>query len=156
MSDNSELRVDTSEANRVIASLNAQIEGTKVKIIDLVDETEKRSKEAFKVSLDAMRAGYMVISGMTQAMGGSMSQAFSAMYGIAMAGIMTYQSIAAALLPSPIPGARLMAGLMLASLGTAMAQLGAVSLGQAELASQVGGLNMILQGIGGMINKYGF
>lgn len=102
-----------------------------------------------------MRAGYMVISGMSQAMGGGMSQAFSAIYGIAMAGIGTYQAIAAAMAVSG-PTGWLQAGMMTASLVTALIQLGAVSAGQEDLARQIGGLNMSIQGMGSMIGQMGF
>jgi len=120
------------------------------------EENEKRTKESFNLALGVMRSSYAIMTGMTQAMGGSMSQAFSAIYGIAIAGIQTGISIAAALAVSPVPGARLQAGLMIASLITAMTQLGAVTTGQAELAQQVGGLNSALQGIGGLIGVIGY
>ena len=120
------------------------------------EENEKRTKESFNLALGVMRSSYAIMTGMTQAMEGSMSQAFSAIYGIAIAGIQTGISIAAALAISPVPGARLQAGLMIASLITAMTQLGAVTTGQAELAQQVGGLNSALQGIGGLIGVIGY
>jgi len=120
------------------------------------EENEKRTKESFNLALGVMRSSYAIMTGMTQAMGGSMSQAFSAIYGIAVAGIQTGISIAAALAVSPVPGARLQAGLMIVSLMTAMSQLGAVSTGQAELAQQIGGLNSALHGISGMIGVMGY
>ena len=104
--------------------------------------------------MGAMRAGYMVISGMSQAMGGGMSQAFSAIYGIAMAGIGTYQAIAAAMAASGV--GTLQAVMMTSSLITAIAQLGAVTMGQEDLAQQLGGLNMSIQGIGGLLNNMDF
>lgn len=137
-----------------IKSQQAELERKNDEIKRATEENEKRTKEAFEKSMGAMRAGYMVISGITQAMGGSMSQAFSAIYGIAMSGIQTYMSISAALAVSPIPGARIQAGLMIASLVTAMSQLVAVTAGQEELAQQLGGLNMAVQGIGGLITNY--
>ena len=147
-----EAYLDDAEVRKAQAELIA----TNEEIARATQANEKATKEAYDLSMSAMRAGYMVLTGMTQAMGGSMSQAFSAIYGIAMAGIQTYQSIAAALLPSPIPGARLMAGLMFASLATALVQLGLVAVGQEDFAQQIGGLNMMVQGIGGMISKLGF
>jgi len=134
----------------------AELEKKNEEIKKATEENEKRTKEAFNNAMGAMRAGYMVISGMTQAMGGSMSQAFSAIYGIAMSGIQTYMSISAALAVSPIPGARIQAGLMIASLITAMVQLGAVSAGQKDLSQKIGGLNMEIQGIGSLIGVIGY
>ena len=155
MSEKTELGVDTTEAKRVIASLVGQIEGTKVKIVDLIEETEKRTKEAFAQSMGAMRAGYMVISGITQAMGGSMSQAFSAAYGIAMASIGTYQAIAAAMAATG-PAGWLQATLMTSSLIAAIVQLGAVAVGQEDFATQIAGLNMTIQGIGSLLGEFNF
>ena len=134
----------------------AELEKKNEEIKKATEENEKRTKESFNLALGVMRSSYAIMTGMTQAMGGSMSQAFSAIYGIAIAGIQTGISIAAALAVSPVPGARLQAGLMIASLITAMTQLGAVTTGQAELAQQVGGLNSALQGIGGLIGVIGY
>ena len=132
-----------------------ELERKNEQIKNAIEENDKATKEAFNNAIGAMRAGYMIIAGMTQAMGGSMSQAFSAIYGIAMAGIQTGSAIAAALAASG-PAGWVQAGLMAASLIAALVQLGLVSAGQEELASQVGGLNMSLQGLGGMIGVIGY
>jgi len=134
----------------------AELEKKNEEIKKATEENERRTKESFNLALGVMRSSYAIMTGMTQAMGGSMSQAFSAIYGIAVAGIQTGISIAAALAVSPVPGARLQAGLMIVSLMTAMSQLGAVSTGQAELAQQIGGLNSALHGISGMIGVMGY
>ena len=132
----------------------AELEKKNEEIKKATEENEKLTREAFNKAMGAMRAGYMVISGMTQAIGGSMSQAFSAIYGIALAGIGTYQAIAAAMAASGVGAVQ--AILMTASLITALIQLGAVAVGQEELAQQVGGLNQMVQGIGGMIGVIGY
>ena len=144
--------VDDSQVKMQQAALEKKNEEIK----KATEENEKRTKESFNLALGVMRSSYAIMTGMTQAMGGSMSQAFSAIYGIAVAGIQTGISIAAALAVSPVPGARLQAGLMIVSLMTAMSQLGAVSTGQAELAQQIGGLNSALHGISGMIGVMGY
>lgn len=129
------------------------LEAKNKKINAGIEENKKATKKAFTASMAAMRAGYMVMSGVTQAMGGSMSQAFSAIYGIAMASIGTYQSIAAAMAASGV--GTVQAIMMSASLITAVIQLGAVSAGQEDFSRQVGGLNMALQGIGQSIGSWG-
>ena len=96
----------------------------------------------------------MVVSGITQAMGGSMFAAFSAIYGVAIAGIATYQSIAAAM--AAVPGGQLQAFLMTASLITALVSLGGILTGQEEFARQISGLNMAIQGIGGLLDSMPF
>ena len=156
MSERINLDVDTSEADRKIDTLDSKIKNTENNLVKITEENEKRTKESFNLALGVMRSSYAIMTGMTQAMGGSMSQAFSAIYGIAVAGIQTGISIAAALAVSPVLGARLQAGLMIVSLMTAMSQLGAVSTGQAELAQQIGGLNSALHGISGMIGVMGY
>jgi len=156
MSEQINLDVDTSEADRKIDTLDSKIKNTENSLVKITEENEKRTKEAYTLALSVMRSSYAIMSGVSQAMGGSMSQAFSAIYGIAVAGIQTGISIAAALSISPIPGARIQAGLMIASLITAMSQLGAVSSGQVELAQQIGGLNTALHGISGLIGVIGY
>ena len=96
----------------------------------------------------------MVVSGISQAMGGTMAQAFSAIYGVAVAGITTYQSIAAAM--AAVPGGQLQAVLMTASLITAIVSLVGVLTGQEEFARQISGLNMAIQGIGSLLGEFNF
>lgn len=129
----------------------AELEEKNREIALAIEANEKNTKEAFDLAMSAMRASYMVVSGLSQAMGGGMSQAFSAMYGIAMAGIQTTMSIAAALAASG-PAGWVQASMMMTSLITAIVQLGAVLTGQDDLSRAVGGLNMSIQGIGGMLN----
>jgi len=142
--------LDDSQAKAQQAELEAKNE----KIKEAIDENEKRTKEAFNKALGAMRASYMVVSGVAQAMGGSMAQAFSAIYGVAVAGITTYQSIAAAM--ASVPGGQLQAILMTASLITAIVSLAGVLTGQEEFAKQISGLNSAIQGIGSLIGVFDF
>lgn len=102
-----------------------------------------------------MRASYAMVSGLAQVMGGSMGQAFSAIFGMALGAIETTTAIAAALAASG-PAGWVQAGLMFASLITAMIQLSAVQTGQDELASRISGLNSALHGIGSMIGVINF
>ena len=146
-----ETYLDDAPARAQQAALVAKNE----QINKAIDDNEKKTKEAFTHAMGAMRAGYMVISGMTQAMGGSMAQAFSAMFGIAMAGIGVYQAFQAVELAKG-PAGWITAALMSVGLIAAMVQLGAVSVGQEEFASQIGGLNMAIQGIGGMLDSMNF
>ena len=95
----------------------------------------------------------MMLSGITQVMGGDMMSIFSAVYGAAVAGIATYQSIAAAMAASGVGAVQ--AVLMTSSLVAAMASLGAVMTGQNELSRRVGGINMGLQAIGQSISSWG-
>lgn len=120
-----------------------------------INENEARTKEAFKMTLGAMRASYMMVSGLSQVMGEGMGQAFSAIFGIATSAVATTSAIAAALAASG-PAGWAQAGLMMSSLITAMVQLVAISTGQADLASTVGGINMTLHGIGSMIGAINF
>ena len=153
-SEKTELGVDTTEANRAINSLNEQIEGTEAKITDMVVRTDKQLKDAYDKSLGVMRASYMMVSGFAQVLGGSMGQIFSSIYGIAVAGIMTYQSIAAAM--AAVPGGQVQAALMTMSLISAIVSLAGVITGQTELASQVSGLNIAIHGIASLLGEFNF
>jgi len=150
-----QLSIEVYLEDGVARMTQAALEVKNDQIKAAIEENQKRTKEAFTQAMAAMRSVYMVISGITQAMGGSMSQAFSAIYGIAMAGIQTGLAISAALAASG-PAGWIQAGMMTASLITAMVQLGAVTVGQEELASQLGGLNMMVQGIGSLLNSMNF
>ncbi len=133
----------------------AALEAKNAEIKNAIEENEKATKEAFNKSMAAMRSGYMIISGITQAMGGTMSQAFSAIYSIGMAGIQTASAIATALAASG-PAGWIQAAMMAASLVAALVQLGAVAAGQEDFARQIGGLNMSIQGIGGLLDNMDF
>lgn len=143
-----EAYLDDAEARRA----QAELEAKNLEIQQGIEENEKRTKEAFDESMNAMRASYMIITGVTQAVGGSMSQAFSAMYGVAVAGIGAYQSIAAAM--AAVPGGQIQAALMTSSLIAAIVQLAGVLSGQEKLSRSVNRINSALHGIGMMIGSY--
>lgn len=143
-----ETYLDDAEARAQQAALEAKNE----KIKEAIEENEKRTKESFDKAMGAMRAGYMVISGMTQAMGGSMSQAFTAMYGIAMSSIQLYSALTPAIgAVNPVA-----ATMMAISLISAIASLGAVAAGQEEYARAIGGITMTIQGFGGFLDAMPF
>lgn len=154
MSEKTELGVETTEANRVIDALRDKIDDTEYKITDLVTKTDKQLENAYDKSIGVMRASYMMVSGFAQVLGGDMGQIFSSIYGVAVAGITTYQSIAAAMAASGVGTAQ--AILMTMSLISASVSLAGVVSGQMELAQQVSGLNMAIQGIGSMIGVINF
>lgn len=145
-----EAYLDDAEARRA----QAELEAKNIEIQQGIEENEIAARKAHEQSLNTMRASYMILTGIAQATGSSISQAFSAMYGIAIAGIGTYQSIAAAIALSPIPGARIQAALMTSSLIAAIVNLAGVLMGQQKLARAVGGMNTALYGIGMMIGSY--
>ena len=147
---NIETYLDDAEARAQQAALELKNK----KIAEAIEENEKKTKEAYQQSLNVMRASYMMVSGLSQVMGKGMGQIFSTLYGVAVAGITTYQSIAAAM--AAVPGAQLQAALMTISLITALVSLAGVASGQTELASRVAGLNMTIQGIGGLLNNMSF
>jgi len=124
------------------------------KIAEMTDENEKRTKEAFDASIGAMRASYMMISGMAQVMGGGMGQIFSSLYSIAISTIQVFSAIAAA--QFFVPGMQMQSILMVASLATAIVSLAGVMTGQTKLASQISGINMSLQGFSQLIGVMSF
>ena len=143
--------LDDSQAK----SQQAELEVANEKIANAITENEKKTKEAYQLSLGAMRASYMMVSGISQVIGGGMGQIFSTLYGVAVAGITTYQSIAAAMAASG-PAGWIQATLMTSSLIAALISLGGLAAGQTELASQVSGLNMVIQGFGGLLDSMPF
>ena len=136
-----------------IRAQQAELERENEKITEATNENKKKTKEAFDAAMSAMRASYMMVSGITQVIGGDMGAIFSSFYGMAVAGITTYQSIAAAMAASGVGAVQ--AALMTSSLIAAMVSLGAVMTGQTELSRSVSGINMGLQGIGQSLSAWG-
>ncbi|KKN09408.1 hypothetical protein LCGC14_1046860 [marine sediment metagenome] len=140
--------LDDSEARAQQRELEVKNE----KISDAINENEKKTKAAFTKAMTAMRSGYMIISGFTQAMGGSMSQAFTAMYGIAMSSVQLYSAL------TPAVGAinPVAAMMMSVSLISAVVSLIAMAAQQEEFARAVSGVTMMVQGIGGFLDSMSF
>ena len=149
-----QINIETYLDDAAARAQQAALEAKNEKIAEAIEQNEKKTKEAYQQSLNVMRASYMMVSGLSQVMGKGMGQIFSTLYGVAVAGITTYQSIAAAM--AAVPGAQLQAALMTISLITALVSLAGVASGQTELASRVAGLNMTIQGIGGLLNNMSF
>lgn len=154
MSEKSNLEVDTTEANRVVDELRAKVEDTEEKLVEATKNVENQTQESFKEVQGMMRASYMMVSGITQVMGGDMGQIIASIYGVAVSAISTYQSIAAAMAASGV--GTIQAILMTSSLITALVSLSGIMTGQIELSKRVSGLNMSLHGISGMIGAINF
>ena len=122
------------------------------KISEMVDENEVRTKEAYKESVGAMRASYQMMTGFAQIMGGSMGSIFSALYGVGYATINMMTAIAEA--QFFIPGMQLQSIMMIMTLMSAFASLGAIVSGQTDLSQRIGGLTSALTGFGGMIDSF--
>lgn len=144
-----ETYLDDAQARKQQAELIAKNE----QIAAAIKENKKKTKESFDDSMEAVRSYYMLLTGITQIMGGSTEQMISSLYGVAVSAIGTWQSIAAAMAVSPVPGAQFQAGLMMLSLTSALVSLGGILTGQEKLARRVNGITTGLQGIGGMLNK---
>ena len=151
--ENVELGIEATEANRVLDGLQAKIEDTGTKIVSMATTTEKQTEESFKAVVSMMRTSYLLVQGLTQVIGGDMGQMIGAIYGVAVAGISTYQAIAAAMAASGV--GTLQAVLMTSSLITAMVSLGGIMAGQTELSKRVGGINMSLNVLGQSISSWG-
>ena len=141
-----EAYLDDSSAKVQQAILEAKNE----RINRALEETEEKTKEAYDNAIGAMRASYMMISGVAQVMGGSMGQIFSSLYAVAVSTIQVFSAIAAA--QFFVPGRQMESVLMVAALISAISSLGAVMIGQTRLSKAVSGINMSLHGISTMIN----
>jgi len=111
--------------------------------------------ESFQHVQSMMRASYMMVSGISQIIGGDMGRVFSAMYGMGVAMIGTFKSLAAAVAVSS-PVGWIQAALMFTSLMSATIQLASISSGQTQLSQQMHGLTMSLHGIQGIIGGLNF
>lgn len=154
MSEKIELGADTTEANRVVDALRDKIDDTKEKLGDMAISVDKQAKLSFDNTLRMMRASYTMISGVQQALGGSMGETFSAMYGVAISMISTYQAIAAAMAASGV--GTVQAILMTASLVSAITTLVSSMIGQEEFARGVSGITTALYGLESFISVFDF
>ena len=154
MSEKINLDVDTSEAERKIAALDSKIHDTEGSLVKATEEVEKQSVQSFKEVQGMMRASYMMVSGLSQVLGGDMAKIFSSIYGVAVSAIGTYKAIATAMAASGVGAFQ--AAIMFSSLVTATIQMGSIMMGQTELSRRVHGINTALHGISGLIGVIGY
>lgn len=147
------LAIDTTEGERKVAALDNKIEDSKEKLIDLAEDVVTQTQKSYNEVMGMMRASYMMITGVSQAIGGTLSQVFSSMFSIALSAIGTYQSIATAMAATG-PAGWIQAGIMATSLIVAGINLATLAEGQTELSRRITGLNMSLHSISSMIGMY--
>jgi len=153
MAEKIPLDVDATEANRTMDVLDSRIDDTQEKLIQMGNDIERETERSFNEVKGMMQASYMMVSGVTQMIGGSMSQAFAAIFQIGISAIGTYQAIAAAMAATG-PAGWVQAGIMTTSLLTALVNLYSLSEGQTELSRRISGLNMSLHSISSMVGMY--
>lgn len=148
------IEITIAEAKRLLDELNDYIERTEKRLTNMAQKTDKQAALSFKNTLKMMRASYTMISGVTHALGGSMEQTFSAMFGVAVSMISTYQAIASAMAASGVGTAQ--AILMTASLITAVSSLVASMTGEQEFARGVAGITSAMYGLESFISVFDF
>jgi len=153
MAEKIPLELDDIPANRTIDAIDSRIDDTQEKLIKMGNDVERETERSFNEVMGMMRTSYMMVSGVTQMIGGSMSQVFASMFQIGISAIGTYQAIAAAIAATG-PTGWLQAGIMTTSLLTALINLYSLSEGQTELSRRISGLNMSLHSISSMVGMY--
>ena len=154
MCENPELGLETSEANKKLDTLDQRVDKTQESIIATTKATEEATEKSFKQVRGMMRASYMMVSGLTQVIGGPFGAIFGSMFGIAISAIGVWEGIATAMKAS---GVGLAQGIIMsASLITSLMSLLTGLAGQTELAGQISGLTLTLQGFGGMLDAMPF
>lgn len=141
---------DASPAEETLA----EVEESAERVLEKVREVKEEQERSFEEVLGMMRASYMMITGVSQAMGGDLPQVFSSIFSMAISSIATYKAIAAAMAASGVGAAQ--ASIMFASLITAIASLMTGMAGEAELSRRITGLNTSLHGISALIGSINF
>ena len=154
MSEKTNLEIDTTVANQKIDALDSKIENMESNLVKATGTVEKKTRESANQVIGMMRASYAMVSGLAQIVGGDIGQIFSAMFGVAVSAIGTYQAISAAMLASGVGTAQ--AILMTSSLITALVNIGAMATGQTDLAQRISGLNTTLHGFGSLLDNMDF
>lgn len=142
--------VNTEQADATIDKLDGKIEQTEKDLVDMGKNVAKETQKSYNEVMGMMRSAYMMVSGITQVLGGSMAKIFESLFSITISAIGTYQAIAAAIAATG-PVGWIQAAIMTSSLVAAIINLVAVSEGQKELARRISGLNMTLHGISSYI-----
>jgi len=132
----------------------AEVEEAAEKALEKVKAVKEEQDRSFEEVMGMIRASYMMITGVSQAIGGDLPQVFSSIFSMAISSIATYKAIAAAMAASGVGAAQ--ASLMFASLITAIASLMAGMAEESELARRVTGLNTSLMGISNLIGSINF
>lgn len=122
------------------------------KALEKVREVKEEQETSFNEVLGMMRASYMMVTGLSQALGGSLPQIFSSIFSVAISTIATYKAIATAMMASGVGAVQ--AGIMFASLVVAIRSLVATMTQQPELAKRMSGLNTALHGISMSISTW--
>ena len=154
MCERANLDLETSEAERKIDAIDNQIKDTGEKLTEMAKKVKQQTQDSFNEVMNMMRVSYTMVSGLTQALGGSMEPIFGSVFSVAIQSIMTYKAVAAAM--ALVPGAQLQAGLMFMSLTTAIISLVGAATGQRELSRRVAGLNMTIQSFGSFLAGVNF
>ena len=154
MSFKMDLDLDTSKADEKIDKTQDKIDKTLDSATEMVARVKEKTTESFNEVLGMMRASYMMISGLSQALGGGLSQVFSSMFSVAISAIATYKAIAAAMAASGV-GA-IQAVVMFSSLITAITTLATAMEGETEFSKRLTGLNTTLHGISSIIGSLNF
>ena len=133
----------------------AELERKNEEITDTIEQNKEATQKSFNEVMRYMRAGYLMISGISRVLGGGMTQVFSSMYMVAMSTIGTYKAITAAIAATG-PVGWIQASIMSISLITATSSLISIMAGQRDLSTKIRGVNMALHGISGIIGAFNF
>ncbi len=132
-----------------------ELESKNEMIAEAIEANEEASRISFDKVMGAMRASYMMMSGIAQVMGTSMGEMFTTVFGVAISAIGTYEAIASAAAATG-PMGWIQAGIMFASLAVAGINLAGLVVGQDLHTQQINGLIMTLQGFSQMIGSFNF
>jgi len=122
-------------------------------IEDAQKAAEEKNREIMNNLWQGIRSSYMMMYGLARAFDVGMSQAFFAAHSTIVATIGTYKAIAAAVAASS-PAGWIQAGIMYASLITAIFGLVGVMAGEKQFGRQMRGLTTALHGAGGMVHSF--
>ena len=144
-----EVFLDDAEARANIAELEAR----NVKIGAIIEENRIATERSFNDIMTTARTSYMLMAGMARVMGTGMTEVFRTSYQILISAIGVYQAFVAIELGKG-PAGWLQAGIMSASLATAMVRVYTLVTNQDDLSRQMRGVWMGLHGVSSMIGSF--
>jgi len=148
-----QLSIEVYLEDAELRAKQAELRANNVKIGTIIEANEQATKRSFNDIMTTARTGYMLMAGMARVMGTGMTEVFRTSYQILISAIGVYQAFVALELGKG-PAGWVQAGVMSASLATAMIRVYALVSNQDDLSRQMRGVWMGLHGVSSMLGSF--
>ena len=148
-----QLSIEVFLDDAAVRTQQTELMANNVKIGTIIEENRIATERSFNDIMTTARTSYMLMAGMARVMGTGMTEVFRTSYQILISAIGVYQAFVAIELGKG-PAGWLQAGIMSASLATAMVRVYALVTNQDDLSRQMRGVWMGLHGVSSMLGSF--